>query len=80
MLSGLVGGHGKNSGHGGHGVHGGHGSGHGQHGHGGQMNDKKAMKEAMKLAKTKGLFSHNLQKYIFSKYNFRYEADRPCCT
>ena len=62
MLSGLVGGHGKNSGHGGHGVHGGHGSGHGQHGHGGQMNDKKAMKEAMKLAKTKGLFSHNLTK------------------
>ena len=74
MLSGLVGGHGKNSGHGGH------GSGHGQHGHGGQMNDKKAMKEAMKLAKTKGLFLHNLQQLILSKYNFRYEADRPCCT
>merc|ERR1711970_412985 len=49
-MSGLVGGHRKNSG--GHGGYGGHG-GHGQYG--GQMNDKKAMKEAMKLAKTKDM-------------------------
>ena len=51
------GGHGKNADHGGYGGYGGQGAhgGQGSHGrHGGQMNDSKAMKEAMKLAKTKG--------------------------
>ena len=55
----LQGGHG-NHGHHGHGGYHGNGDHHGygghHHGHGGQMNDKKAMKEAMKLAKNKGRY------------------------
>jgi len=54
----LQGGHG-NHGHHGHGGYHGNGDHHEygghHHGYGGQMNDKKAMKEAMKLAKNKDL-------------------------
>ena len=55
----LQGGHG-NHGHHGHGGYHGNGDHHEygghHHGYGGQMNDKKAMKEAMKLAKNKGRY------------------------